>query len=65
VAAEITPGQIKKIRESNHVSQPIFARYLNTSASTVQKWETGAKRPIGTALRLLHVVKKHGVAVLS
>ena len=65
VAEEIAPSQIKKIRESNHVSQPIFARYLNTSASTVQKWEAGAKRPSGMALRLLHVVKKHGVAVLS
>ena len=38
--AEIKPRQIKRIRELNHVSQPIFARYLNTSESTVQKWET-------------------------
>jgi putative transcriptional regulator len=59
---EIAPLQIKKIRESNHVSQPIFARYLNTSESTLQKWETGAKRPSGMALRLLQVVvKKQGV----
>lgn len=64
-AEEIAPQQIKKIRESNHVSQPIFARYLNTSQSTVQKWETGAKRPSGMAFRLLHVVKKHGLTVLS
>jgi putative transcriptional regulator len=63
-AEAIAPTQIKKIRESNHVSQPIFARYLNTSESTVQKWESGAKRPSGMALRLLHVVKKHGLAVL-
>lgn len=63
--AEIKPQQIKKIRERNHVSQPIFARYLNTSESTVQKWETGAKRPSGMALRLLAVIQKHGLAVLS
>jgi len=62
---EIPPQQIKQIRENNHVSQPIFARYLNTSESTVQKWETGAKRPSGTALRLLQVVQKHGLAVLT
>ncbi|MGL5005060.1 MAG: helix-turn-helix domain-containing protein [Casimicrobium sp.] len=61
----IAPKQIKAIREQNHVSQPIFARYLNTSESTVQKWESGAKRPSGMALRLLQVVKKHGIAVLS
>ncbi len=62
---EIKPQQIKKIRERNNVSQPIFARYLNISESTVQKWETGAKRPSGMALRLLAVIQKHGLAVLS
>jgi putative transcriptional regulator len=63
--AEIKPKQIKKIRELNHVSQPIFARYLNTSESTVQKWETGAKRPSGMALKLLSVIQKHGLDVLA
>ena len=27
----IEPAQIKRIREDNNVSQPVFARYLNTS----------------------------------
>ena len=62
---ELKPQQIKKIRELNQVSQPIFARYLNTSESTVQKWETGAKRPSGMALRLLAVIQKHGLAALT
>ena len=65
VPIEIKPLQIKKLRELNHVSQPIFARYLNTSESTVQKWETGAKRPSGMALKLLAVVQKHGLEVLA
>jgi len=59
------PKQIKKLRESNHVSQPVFARYLNTSESTVEKWETGAKRPSGTALKLLAIVRKHGLSILT
>lgn len=62
---EIKPKQIKQIRERNQVSQPIFARYLNTSESTVQKWETGAKRPSGMALKLLSVIEKHGLEVLA
>ncbi|MGI9362988.1 MAG: helix-turn-helix domain-containing protein, partial [Parasphingorhabdus sp.] len=41
VPSEIKPAQIKELREANHVSQPVFARYLNTSESTVEKWETG------------------------
>ncbi len=65
VLDEIEPAQIKKLREKNHVSQPIFARYLNTSESTVQKWEPGAKRPSGMALKLLTVIKKHGLGVLA
>ncbi|MCK9990413.1 MAG: putative transcriptional regulator [Rugosibacter sp.] len=61
----IDPQEIRKIREHNHVSQPVFARYLNTSESTVQKWETGAKRPSGMALKLLAVVRKHGLKALA
>ena len=63
--ASISPRQIKRIRESLRVSQPVFARYLNTSESTVQKWETGAKKPSGMALKLLDVVQKHGLKVLA
>ncbi len=59
------PRDIQKLREANKVSQPVFARYLNTSESTVEKWETGAKRPSGMALKLLNIVKKHGLQVLA
>ena len=38
---EIAPDEIKRIREGVHVSQPVFARFLNTSESTVQKWRPG------------------------
>jgi DNA-binding transcriptional regulator YiaG len=47
------------------VSQPVFARYLNTNESTVEKWETGAKQPSGIALKLLFVVEKHGLEALT
>lgn len=62
---EIGPEQIKRIRIENNLSQPIFAMYLNTTESTVQKWETGANRPSGMALKLLHIVQKHGLKILS
>lgn len=61
----ITPADIKRIRETAKVSQPVFARYLNTSESTVEKWETGAKKPSGMALKLLMVVQKRGLEVLA
>ena len=61
---EFQPAQIKKLRELNRVSQPVFARYLNTTESTVQKWESGAKHPSGMAIKLLTIVQKHGLKVL-
>jgi len=55
---------VRQLRDANTMSQPVFARYLNTSESTVEKWETGAKRPSGMACKLLAVVQKHGLQVL-
>jgi putative transcriptional regulator len=60
----LRPAEIKRLRLRCRVSQPAFARYLNTSESTVEKWETGAKQPSGIALKLLFVVEKHGLEAL-
>lgn len=65
VPTVIAPEQIKRLRESINVSQPVFALYLNTSESTIEKWETGAKHPSGMALKLLSIVQKHGLQVLT
>lgn len=65
VTPELNPVQIKKIREQNHVSQPVFARYLNTSESTIKKWEAGVKHPSGMALKLLTMVNKYGLRILA
>lgn len=61
----IAPEEIKRLRERNKVSQPVFARYLNTSESTVEKWESGTKKPSGAALKLLSIVEKHGIQILA
>ena len=61
----LEPMQIKQIRETSRVSQAVFAALLNTSLSTVQKWEIGQKRPTGTALKLLHLVQKRGLEVVA
>ena len=61
----LEPPQIKKLRVKNRVSEPVFARYLNTSESTIEKWETGAKKPSGMALKLLSLVETHGLQLLA
>ena len=65
VPVAMEPERIKRIRESQNVSQPVFARYLNTSESTIEKWESGAKKPSGMALKLLSIVQKHGLDLLA
>jgi putative transcriptional regulator len=61
----LKPGEIKHIRENARVSQAVFAALLNTSVSTVQKWEIGQKKPIGTALKLLHLVQERGLDAVA
>ncbi|NGZ08074.1 MAG: DNA-binding transcriptional regulator [Nitrospira sp. LK70] len=61
----LKPEQIKEIREASRVSQAVFAALLNTSVSTVQKWEIGQKRPTGTALKLLHLVQQRGLKAVA
>jgi putative transcriptional regulator len=65
IPAPMAPARIKRIRESQRVSQPVFARYLNTSESTIEKWEAGVKKPSGMALKLLDIVEKHGLKILA
>jgi len=61
----LRPAEIKRIREKEHLSQAVFAAILNTSLSTIQKWEIGQKRPTGAALKLLHLVLKNGLEAIS
>ncbi len=63
--SDFQPGEIKALRDQLNVSQPVFARDQHPSVPTVQKWESGAKRPGGLALKLLNIVQKHGLEVLA
>lgn len=62
---EYSAIQIKRIREKSHASQGVFAAYLNTSVSTVQKWEQGVKKPNGASLKLLNLVANKGLQILA
>ena len=61
----LTPEEIRAIREREHLSQPVFARYLNVSKNLVSDWERGVKKPGGPALRLLTVVQKKGIETIA
>jgi len=62
---QYSSAQIKRIRLRSKASQGVFAAYLNTSISTVQKWERGAKKPNGPSLKLLSLVDLKGLEILA
>ena len=57
--------QIRRLRAQNKASQAVFAAYLNTSPSTVQKWEQGKKKPNGPSLKLLNLIDQKGLEALG
>ena len=57
--------EIRKIREREGVSQPILAWHLNVSKNLVSDWERGVRNPGGAALKLLNLVKAHGLQSIS
>jgi putative transcriptional regulator len=59
------PEEIKAIRLREHISQPVFARYLNVSKNLISDWERGVKKPGGPALRLLTVIEEKGLKTIE
>lgn len=62
---EFTADEIRNLRLRCRASQSVFAAYLNTSTSTIQKWERGEKHPNGPSLKLLNLVERKGLEVLA
>jgi len=62
---DVTPLDIKKMRESLHKSQPEFAAMIGVSVATLRNWEQGRRYPIGPARALLKVVSENPRAVLK
>ena len=61
----MSPDEIKSLRLREHISQSVFARYLNVSKNLVSDWERGVKKPGGPALRLLAVIQKKGLMAIA
>lgn len=52
-----TAKKVKEVRDLLKVSQALFAKFLNVSPSSVQKWERGAKSPAGAVCRLMDEIR--------
>jgi len=57
---DLTAADIVAMREQAGVSQAVFARALNVTTDYVSKLERGAKKPSGSTLKLLSLMRRKG-----
>ncbi|HKM80926.1 MAG TPA: hypothetical protein VJY15_08185 [Candidatus Acidoferrum sp.] len=61
---QISPKEVRRIRQTLNASQALFATFLNASPNAVRSWEQGKRRPRQAALKLLVIAKKNPKALL-
>ncbi len=52
-----SPDEVKGIRATMGVSQPIFGQFLGVDVKTVRSWEQGRRTPSGMACRFLEEIQ--------
>ena len=63
-AVALSSKEISAIRGGAGLSQAVFGRLMDVSSGTVSKWERGELVPRGPARRLLHIIKRKGLAAV-
>lgn len=53
----MSPEEIKAIRETLGMSQRLFAELLGVSKKTVEAWEAGRNKPKGPTIRILALIE--------
>jgi putative transcriptional regulator len=61
---EYTGEEIRQLRLHQHLSQTVFAKYLNVSPAMIRSLEQGKRHAQGAILKLLNILEKHGVGTL-
>jgi putative transcriptional regulator len=62
---ELTPPDVKAVRERIGLSQSEFARLMRVSVKTLQNWEQRRRHPTGPAAALLKIVATAPEAVMK
>jgi putative transcriptional regulator len=60
---EITPLDVKQIRQKLHKTQQEFALMIGISVATLRNWEQGRRRPEGPAMVLLKIAQTNPEAI--
>lgn len=62
---EFNANEIKSVRNSLNMTQNTFAAVMGVSVKTVEAWESGTNKPIGTARRMLSILQKDNNAPIK
>lgn len=60
-----TARDVLRIRNKEHLSQEVLARYMGITKSTVVKWESADNTPSPMAQRLLKVIDEQGINAIA
>jgi len=55
---KVTAEEVKAVRESLRLSQPVFAHRLRTNTKTLQNWEQGRAKPNAQASLLIKMIER-------
>jgi len=58
---DMSPEDIRALRNREQVSQSVLASYLYVSVNTIGQWERGERRPAGPSLKLLALARAKGL----
>lgn len=56
---EVTPAELREVRESLNVSRAVLAAYLRTNPRTLENWEQGRAQPNSQAALLICLVREY------
>ena len=62
---QISPKEVRHIRQALNASQALFATYLNVSPNAVRSWEQGVRRPRNATLKLLAIARRQPKILLQ
>ena len=61
---EYTGEEIRQLRQYQHLSQAVFAKYLNVSPAMIRSLEQGKRHAHGAILKLLNILEMHGIEAM-
>jgi len=61
----MSPRKIRALRRRENVTCEVLARHMYITTKLVRQWESGDKRPLGAALKLLTLIDHKGLSAIS